>query len=94
MAQKIEKLSEEQLTKLSDFQNKINETLFDIGRVSVRERFLKEEAKKVQESLESLQNQYDDMNNKYGEYLAELDKIYPNGEVDLNEGTVYFESAE
>lgn len=94
MAQKIEKLSEEQLSKLSDFQNKINETLFDIGRVSVRERFLKEEAQKIQQSLESLQNQYDDMNTKYGEYLAELDKIYPNGEVDLNEGTVYFESAE
>jgi chromosome segregation ATPase len=94
MAQKIEKLSEEQLTKLSDFQNKINETLFDIGRTSVRERFLKEEAQKIQQSLESLQNQYDDMNTKYGEYLAELDKIYPNGEVDLNEGTVYFESAE
>lgn len=94
MAQQIQKLTDEQIQKLTEFQNGLNETIFNIGRTSVRERIVKEEMDSVKQLLESLQSQYDEINTNYSNYLEELEKIYPNGEVDLKDGTVTFESAE
>lgn len=94
MAQKTEKLTNEQLDKLAGYQNLINESIFNIGRITIREGVVKQELERVQEALKELKNQYDSVNTSYTQYLEELDKIYPNGEVDLKEGTVIYESAE
>lgn len=94
MAQKIEKLTQEQIDKLKGYQDLINESIFNIGRMTVREGVVTQELERVQEVLKELKNQYEDVNTGYTEYLGELDKIYPNGEVDLKEGVVIYESAE
>lgn len=94
MAQKIEKLTDEQMDKLKGYQDLINEATFNIGRMTIREGIVKQELDRVHEVLKELKNQYDSVNTSYTEYLGELDKIYPNGEVDLKEGTVIYESAE
>lgn len=94
MAQKIEKLSDEQVDKLRNYQDSLNEIVFSIGRISLREKMFKEELEKIQKSAEELKNQYEGINTDFTNYLAEMDAIYPNGEVDLKEGTVTYEFAE
>lgn len=94
MAQKIEKLTDEHLDKLKEFQDLINEITFNIGRLTIREGIVKQELDRVHEALTELKTQYDGVNTNYTQYLEELDTIYPNGEVDLKEGTVIYESAE
>jgi hypothetical protein len=38
-----------------------------------------------------LESQFDEVNTQLSEVLAELDSQYPNGELDLVEGKVYYE---
>ena len=94
MAQKTEKLTDEQIDRLRGYQDLINEATFNIGRMTIREGLVKQELDKIHGALIELKNQYEGVNTSYTEYLTELDKIYPNGEVDLKEGTVIYESAE
>lgn len=94
MAQQIQKLTDEQIQKLVEFQNGLNETIFNIGRTNIRKKQVEEELDSTSDLLESLQNQYDNINNTYSDYLVELEKIYPSGEIDLKDGTVTFEVSE
>jgi len=94
MAQKIQQLTGEQIDKLRSFQELLNESVFNIGRMTIREKSLTEELRKIKNSIEELKNQYEGINNDFTNYLAEMDAIYPNGEVDLKEGTVTYEFAE
>jgi hypothetical protein len=41
-----------------------------------------------------MENRFDAVNEEVKGILAELEVKYPKGEIDLNEGMVYFESAE
>ena len=94
MAQKIQQLTGEQIDKLRSYQELLNESVFNIGRLTLREKTVREELKRVIDSIEEVKKQYESINTNFTNYLAEMDAIYPNGEVDLKEGTVTYESAE
>jgi hypothetical protein len=40
------------------------------------------------------ESEYDKIDSEFNEYIKELEKVYPNGEIDLQAGTVTFQSAE
>ena len=94
MAQKIEKLSQETIDKLSLGQSKLNESILNIGQIHLRLRELNSEIERLNALKIENESKFDISQNEFNKLLSDLEINYPNGEVDLKEGTVTFHSAE
>jgi len=91
MAELKEALSSDVLEKLRNNQNELNTLVMDIGQVSLRNRELRNELLKLDQLKNSMEIRFDEINNEINTTLAELEKTYPKGEVDLREGIITFE---
>ena len=91
MAELKEALSSDVLEKLRNNQNELNTLIMDIGQISLRNRELRTELSKLDQLKNSMEIRFDEINNEINTTLAELEKTYPKGEVDLREGTITFE---
>jgi predicted nuclease with TOPRIM domain len=84
----VQKLTDEQIEKLTNLQNKISESVLNIGEGHLRVRDLNSELSRINNLVSTFEGEFDTLNKEYTEYLSQLEKIYPNGEIDLIEGTV------
>jgi hypothetical protein len=84
----VQKLTSEQIEKLTNLQNKISESVLNIGEGHLRARDLTLELSRINTLISKFEGEFDELNKEYTEYLNELEKLYPNGEIDLIEGTV------
>jgi hypothetical protein len=94
MVQKTEKLSKETLDKLTEKQAKINNSVFNIGQAELRIIKLQKEIEQIKLMKTQFESDYDKIDSEFNEYIKELEKVYPNGEIDLQAGTVTFQSPE
>ena len=94
MAQKTENLSKETIDKLTEKQAKINNSVFNIGQAELRIIKLEKEIEQIKLMKTQFESDYDKIDLEFNDYIKELEKIYPNGEIDLQAGTVTFQSPE
>jgi hypothetical protein len=94
MAQKTENLSKETLDKLTENQGKLNNSILNIGQAELRIIKLEKEIEQIKSMKVQFEADYDKIDLEFSEHIKELEKIYPNGEIDLQAGTVTFQSPE
>jgi hypothetical protein len=94
MAQKTENLSKETIDKLTEKQAKINNSVFNIGQAELRIIKLEKEIEQIKLMKTQFESDYDKIDSEFSEYIKELESVYPNGEIDLQAGTVTFQSPE
>jgi chromosome segregation ATPase len=94
MAQLKESLSVDVLDSIKEKRNEVSDLVMELGQISLRTRELKNELANLDQLKISMENRFDEVNEEVKGILAELEVKYPKGEIDLNEGMVYFESAE
>lgn len=78
-----EKLEQELVDKLKSLNTKIGELSLETGRLYLKRT-------EIDSALKEIENQYAELSNELNIEIIELDKKYPNGEIDLIEGTVTF----
>lgn len=84
MEKHVQKLEQSLIEKLKELRNKQTELIVNIGQVHL-------ELKQMNSAMQTMESQYMAVSNELNDKLNELEKQYPNGEVDLVEGTVTFE---
>lgn len=94
MAQKTEKLSEEVLDNLRNSQIRANELILGLGQIHLKIKNFKIEMGKILDEQKSMELEFELNDNKFTTILRDLEKQYPTGEIDLNEGIVIYESPE
>ena len=94
MAQKTEKLSEEVLDSLRTSQIRANELVVGLGQIHLKLKNFKIEMGKMMEEQKNMEIEFELNDSKFTTILRDLEKQYPTGELDLNEGVVIYESAE
>jgi hypothetical protein len=94
MSQKTENLSKETLDKLTENQGKINNSILNIGQAELRIIKLEKEIEQIKLMKVQFESDYDKIDSEFNEYIKELEKVYPNGEIDLQAGTVTFQLPE
>jgi len=94
MAQLKESLSVDVLDSIKQKRDEVSNLVMELGQISLRTRELRNELVKLDQVKISMENRFDEVNEEVKEILTELEVKYPKGEIDLNEGIVYFESAE
>ena len=94
MAQKNEKLEQAVLDKIVKYQSDANQIIFELGQVSLQIRELELQLKKINEIKTASEEKFDNIGLQLENILSDLQRKYPNGEINLEEGVIKFESAE
>lgn len=94
MQQKTAKLSQELIDDLRGMQIRANELVIGIGQSHLKLKEFKIEISKIMEEQKSMEMEFELNNSKFTTTIKELEKQYPKGEIDLNEGIVIYEDQE
>ena len=90
MEQTTEALDKSVIDKLKSIQELQNNMVIGLGQVAVRRREIEKQLEELNskeiEFGDKLDSSIDEMNSE----LAELDKQYPNGQIDLDAGTIIY----
>lgn len=94
MAQLKESLSVDVLDSIKQKRDEVANLVMELGQIGLRTRELRNELVKLDQIKISIENRFDEVNEEIKSILVDLEVKYPKGEIDLQEGVVYFESAE
>lgn len=94
MAQQNEKLSQETLDKIVKSQEEANQIIFELGQISLRIREFTAEIKAMEDLKKAKEDKFDNLSLQLENTISDLQRKYPNGEINLEEGIVTFETPE
>ena len=90
MEQQMEQLQPEVVESLKKIQEEQNNMVIALGQVAVRRRDLQKQLDELSQKEMEFGQRLDNSLEKMNTELGELDKKYPNGQIDLEKGVVYF----
>lgn len=88
---KTENLNTELVDKLKRIQNEQDSMVIALGQVAVQRRQFQKNLEELSKKEEEFGSRLDKSINELNIELAELDKTYPNGQIDLEKGTITVE---
>lgn len=88
MEQRTEQLDAEVVKSLKVIQDEQNNMVIALGQVAVQRRQLQKQLEELSKREEEFGQRLDKSITQMNVDLAELDKKYPNGQIDLENGTV------
>ncbi len=87
----IAKLDEDVLQSITDLNQKSNNLIADFGQIYIRKREIQDELSRLDEILEKGEDDFKSINIKLKEILESLDDKYPQGRINLQDGTVQYQ---
>ena len=90
MEQKTEALDQSTIDKLKSIQELQNNMVIGLGQVVVRKREIEKQLEELNSKNIEFGNKLDSSIEEMDSELAELDKKYPNGQIDLDAGTIIY----
>jgi len=87
----IAKLDEAVLKNITDLNQKSNNLISDFGQIYIRKREIEEELIRLDEILEKGEAEFKSINLQLKEIVDVLDDKYPQGRVNLEDGTVQYQ---
>mgnify|MGYP007078167501 FL=1 len=90
MEQKTEQLEQSVIDKLKSIQEEQNNMIIALGQSAVRKRQLQAQIADIESQEKEFGNRIDKSISDMNTELAELDVKYPNGQIDLEAGTVLY----
>jgi len=92
MSQIKEKLSQDTLDYINNTQSELSMLIFQVGEISFKIREFKTEIEKFEAIKKETEEKFDLLALKLENSVSDLQKKYPNGEINLADGTISYES--
>ena len=87
------KLDEETVNNIKGHNDKLNELVNVFGQLHLRRRELEDGMTQLEENLQKAEEDFQNTNSDMKEQLDVLERDYPRGQIDLQEGTVTYNPA-
>ena len=87
----IAKIEEDALKSMNELNGKINLLISDFGQIYIRKKELNEELIRLDDILERAEDEFKAANNQMKEIVDSLDDQYPQGRINLKEGTIQYQ---
>ena len=87
----IAKLDEKIYEKLKELNQKSNLLIGDFGNIYIRKKELASEITKLDEILEKAEIDFQETNAEVNKTLDELDETYPQGSINMTDGTIQYQ---
>lgn len=86
-------LEESVVTPIKEANEKVNQLVNVFGQLYLRRKELEDEMVKLEEGLEKAEGDFKTQNDELRGLVGELEKEFPRGQINLQEGTVTFDPA-
>jgi len=83
-----ETLDEKDLQKIKDLQTEYEDLIFELGKVTMKEKRAKETLNQVEREKNEVESQLDELNKKHEKLSRELHKKYGTGFFDSESGEI------
>jgi chromosome segregation ATPase len=90
MEQKQDTLDPQIVEKLKGIQDEQNNVVIALGQIAVRKRELQKQLTELEDKEVEFGQRIDKSINEMNIELNELDSKYPNGQIDLEKGVIYY----
>jgi hypothetical protein len=87
----IAKIEEDVLKSMNELNSKINLLISDFGQIYIRKKELSEELIRLDDIVERAEDEFKAANNQMKEIVDSLDDQYPQGRINLKEGTIQYQ---
>jgi alanine-alpha-ketoisovalerate/valine-pyruvate aminotransferase len=87
----IAKIEEDVLKSMNELNGKINLLISDFGQIYIRKKELSEELIRLDDIVERAEDEFKAANNQMKEIVDSLDETYPQGRINLKEGTIQYQ---
>jgi hypothetical protein len=87
----IAKIEEDVLKSMNELNGKINLLISDFGQIYIRKKELSEELIRLDDIVERAEDEFKAANNQMKEIVDSLDDQYPQGRINLKEGTIQYQ---
>ena len=92
MAQLTEKLQKETIDFIKNSQTEISEYVFQMGELTFKIREVTSQLTKLDEIKKEIEEKFDISALKLENAVQDILRKYPNGDINLEEGTITYES--
>lgn len=92
MPQQKEKLPQDTIDFLRNTQTELGQYVFQIGEIALKERELKSDLEKLENLKKETEQKFDLLSLKLENSVQDLQRKYPNGDINLEEGTITYEA--
>ena len=86
-------LGEDTINSIKEKNAKINDIVNAFGQIYLRRKELNEELEKLETTLEQAEADFKESNDELRQELSALDKEYPRGQINLQDGTLTYNPA-
>ncbi len=90
MEKKFEKLDDSIIKKIKDNQDKAGSIIVEVGQLHFRKKDIEKELEKTKTLISIKESEFESLNSEISKVIDELTEKYPDGELDLNQGGVYY----
>lgn len=87
----VVKLDEKILNPIMELNQKSNALVNDFGQIHIRKKEITEELVRLDDILEKAEDEFKLIQVQLRELLDELDEMYPQGRLNLQDGTVQYQ---
>jgi len=85
------KIDDEVLKTIKDLNDKLNVLIGQFGQIYIRKKDISQELISLDETLEQAEDEFKAVNNQLKEVIDGLDEQYPQGRLNLQDGTVQYQ---
>ena len=83
-------LSEEKLNEIKSYNSQLNNLMTQIGQLHIRKNELHSELERIENAFTEAENNFKETNAEMRKELNKLDREYPRGQLDLDNGTITY----
>jgi predicted nuclease with TOPRIM domain len=87
----IEKLPEASIEKINTLNSKLNNLVSSFGQIYIRKREITDEISKLDEILETGEDEFKSTNLELKQIIDELDDKFPQGRINMQDGTIQYQ---
>lgn len=85
------KIDAETMKSITDVNQKIQNLLLEFGQIHIRKKEIHEEMVKMDDFLERGEDEFKMLNSQLRELIDGLDDKYPQGRINMQEGTIQYQ---
>ena len=87
----VAKLPEDSIEKINNLNTKLNNLISSFGQIYIRKKEITDEISKLDEILETGEDEFKSTNLQLKAVIDELDEKYPQGRINIQDGTIQYQ---
>jgi hypothetical protein len=87
----VAKLPEDSIEKINNLNIKLNNLISSFGQIYIRKREIQDELIKLDEILETGEDEFKSTNLQLKEVIDALDEKFPQGRINMQDGTIQYQ---